>query len=138
VERKEANGIQNNANHVGMFIFSGLQKFLKVSIQAKIDFLNWSCLLILLKYMENQVQSGQIQLRKSIFTCNKKPGQSDDKRIPIQSPNSSQKKNEHVCYCKIKFQIIVEYGVEMFEKRKCLEGVENSIMSDTLSLKIFT
>jgi hypothetical protein len=48
------------------------------------------------------------------------------------------KKNEHVCYCKIKFQIIVEYGVEMFEKRKFLEGVENSIMSDTLSLKIFT
>ncbi len=38
-------------------------------LQVKITILNWTCLLIPLKYMENQEQSGQVQFRIVIFTC---------------------------------------------------------------------
>ncbi len=35
----------------------------------KITIPNWTCLLIPLKYMKNQEQSGQVQIRIVIFTC---------------------------------------------------------------------
>jgi hypothetical protein len=39
------------------------------NLQVKITILNWTCLLIPPKYMENQEQSGQVQFRTVIFTC---------------------------------------------------------------------
>jgi hypothetical protein len=38
-------------------------------IQAIFSNLNWTCLLIPLKYMENQEQSGQVQLRLEKIAC---------------------------------------------------------------------
>ncbi len=38
-------------------------------VQAIFSNLNWTCLLIPLKYMENQEQSGQVQLRLEKIAC---------------------------------------------------------------------
>jgi hypothetical protein len=40
-----------------------------IKIQVKITILNRTCLLVLLKYMENQEQSSQVQFKIVIFTC---------------------------------------------------------------------
>ncbi len=70
--------------------FLDFKKFPKISIQAKMDFL------LNLSVYSSQTHGksrtiGPSPIKKiHLYLQLKKPGQSDDKRIPIQSPNSSQ------------------------------------------------
>jgi hypothetical protein len=49
--------------------FQGVLPVRNQTVQVKIKILIWTCLLILLKYIEKQEQSGQVQFRIVIFTC---------------------------------------------------------------------